>query len=106
MLLPNATVGVRTAMDSIVSLAMEYNMGSLANVTTLMLLISSFTLCYTVAQSYFAKNTSRDGTEPPQVPYLVPLVGNTVSFTSNPGKFLISVMYAPQFHIESFYRNG
>lgn len=57
----------------------------------LLLLILPLTYTYTFAQSHFARNSKKDVAEPPQVPYLVPFLGNTYAFASGPAAFFAAV---------------
>ncbi|KAI8294482.1 hypothetical protein K4K56_002106 [Colletotrichum sp. SAR 10_98] len=60
----------------------------------LLLLILPLTYTYTFAQSHFARNSKKDVAEPPQVPYLVPFLGNTYAFASGPAAFFAAVRKA------------
>ncbi|KAI8271235.1 hypothetical protein K4K58_000113 [Colletotrichum sp. SAR11_239] len=60
----------------------------------LLLLILPLTYTYTFAQSHFARNSKKDVAEPPQVPYLVPFLGNTYAFALGPAAFFAAVRKA------------
>ena len=61
----------------------------------LLLLILPLTYTYTTAQSHFSRRSEKDGAEPPQVPYLVPFLGNTYAFASSPASFFAAVKQVP-----------
>lgn len=50
-----------------------------------LLLVLLFT--YSTTQYRFTRSSKPEGTEPPQVPYLVPFLGNTYAYASDPAKF-------------------
>lgn len=59
----------------------------------ILILIFTATYSYTAVQSYFAKRPKATAAKPPEVPFLVPFLGNTYLFVSYPVGFLTDIWY-------------
>lgn len=67
-----------------------------AKVGIVALLLLILLLTYSTTQYQFTKSSKLEGTEPPQVPYLVPFLGNTYAYASNPAQLFRAITYAPR----------
>ncbi|KAL3296482.1 7-alpha-hydroxycholest-4-en-3-one 12-alpha-hydroxylase [Colletotrichum asianum] len=85
------TAGFLQSVELLLMSDLARNYDSRIVTAILLLLILPLTYTYTFAQSHFARTSKKDVAESPQVPYLVPFLGNTYAFASGPAAFFAAV---------------